>query len=515
MQRYKYVAVLGIDGMGSFNRCTPTPRMDEIYAHGAFTYSAQSMNPTISAQNWGGMLLGSLPEAHGLTNGIVSTCEYKNDALPSVFKLIRQAYPDAYLAGVCNWDPINFGIIENGIGVDKRTAGNDDEICDEIIDCVKNKPVFLFVQFDDVDGAGHSGVYGKEKHLAQITHTDELIGRVYDAYKENGLIDDTLFITIADHGGNRNGHGGMTPGERNIWLGVAGRGVRAGEIGTAYTKDISAIVLYALGIGLPAYDINGYSSQVPAGIWDGVGNDYLASGSTGSYPENKPTPALDGEGGLYSFFSPDSVRLAMFFDNDLGDAAGKCRVTEYGHVKFYNVGVRSSRAEFGKTGFIKVTGMEKLRRFTLAFWVAVDLDIPDEAVIVTDIADCTPAVKSPGWKIVNKSGATVAWFEAPDHSDGFLASFRSIVDGYVHCVISFDFDKNVCRQWINFGDETFYSDDPGRALPVFDTSCFTVGDDAGGIRNASENMLVNLDDLFVFDYAFDETDVEKLRRYYS
>ena len=40
MQRYKHVAVIGIDGMGNFNRLTDTPCMDRIFAEGALKAAA-------------------------------------------------------------------------------------------------------------------------------------------------------------------------------------------------------------------------------------------------------------------------------------------------------------------------------------------------------------------------------------------------------------------------------------------------------------------------------------------
>ncbi|MBR0537778.1 MAG: alkaline phosphatase family protein, partial [Clostridia bacterium] len=94
---YKYCAVIGVDGMGNYNRLADTPNMDRIFANGATTYFALSMDPTISAENWGAMLLGASPVVHGLTNGWISQNEYSNKALPSVFTRIRRAFPEAYL----------------------------------------------------------------------------------------------------------------------------------------------------------------------------------------------------------------------------------------------------------------------------------------------------------------------------------------------------------------------------------------------------------------------------------
>ena len=68
---YKYVVVVGIDGMGNFLTKTPTPNIDRIFENHAKTYNALSMSPTISAQNWCAMLMGCSPEVHGFTNSTV------------------------------------------------------------------------------------------------------------------------------------------------------------------------------------------------------------------------------------------------------------------------------------------------------------------------------------------------------------------------------------------------------------------------------------------------------------
>ena len=98
MRKYSHVIVIGIDGAGSFIKDAHTPSFDEIFKNGAKTFDALASNPTISAECWGSMLLGVGPEVHKLTNSIVSTIPYPTDSVfPSVFKRIREFYPDANL----------------------------------------------------------------------------------------------------------------------------------------------------------------------------------------------------------------------------------------------------------------------------------------------------------------------------------------------------------------------------------------------------------------------------------
>lgn len=274
-RRFSHVIVVGIDGAGSFFNVADTPYFDSIFRNGAVTYDALASNPSISAECWGSMLLGVGPEVHKLTNGIVSSTPYPVDSqFPSLFRRIREVYPDAQLGSYCDWNPITYGIVENNIGVSHDTA-KDDELVPVICDYIRNiKPDFLFMQFDSVDGAGHRHGYGTPEHLKRINEVDVLINDVYTACSDAGIIGDTLFMVIADHGGTNPGngqggsHGGWTDGEKYVTFAATGKDVKKGVIEEMNIRDLAAIVLYAFGIEAPAFDENGWTSQIPEELFD-------------------------------------------------------------------------------------------------------------------------------------------------------------------------------------------------------------------------------------------------------
>ena len=202
MKPYQHVIVIGVDGAGAFIRNADTPHFDRIFADGAVTYGALSSNPTISAECWGSMLLGVGPEVHGLTNGMVSNNPYPTDSpIPSIFRRIREVMPEAELGSFCDWNPITFGIVKNNQNVTSATA-RDTELIPMICDYLREKkPTFLFTQLDSVDHAGHGSGYGSEQHLQRIHEVDAMVNQVYETVKEAGMLDDTLFLLIADHGG--------------------------------------------------------------------------------------------------------------------------------------------------------------------------------------------------------------------------------------------------------------------------------------------------------------------------
>lgn len=514
MKRYSHVAVIGIDGMGNFNSKAPTPCMDRIFANGACTYGAMSMDPTISAENWGGMLTGAEPAVHGLTNGYVSVHPYNNPELPGLFSRIREAYPDDYLASVVNWNPINIGIAEDGLGVDKRTAGSDEEVTRLILECVEKKPAFLFVQLDEVDGAGHHYGYGTEGHLAKIAETDALVGKIYEKYESEGIAGDTLFICIADHGGNNHSHGGWSETEKYVFLAAAGRDVPKGRIPFAVTKDISAIVLYALGIEVPAYTPGGYTSQVPEGIFEGAGKGYIMPRAKEPVKQ-KETPAFGSPGGLGSLFG-DRLKLCMFFDNSPADEIGKCAVKESGNVKFYSNGVRSGAAEFGATGAYEISGLDLSRSFTLAFWVLADADLKDNICILGNRSPEREIYQEKGFNILLRNHSVMAQFGCGDDDTDSVTPFGTDgFRGWVHILITFDYEKCETGYYLDFvhshtdrTEERFMNSIPrGKS--------FAVGDDCLMNYNRSRGLIFRMDDLMVFDGVLTDDDIAKLKEYYK
>ena len=267
-KKYSHVVVVGIDGAGAFIKDADTPYFDRIFASGAVTFKALASNPSISAECWGSMLTGTGPEIHGLTNDIVNKVPYSTDsAFPSVFRRIRSVMPDAPLGCFCNWSPIYRGMVENNLNV-TTGKGNDIELTLKICDYIAaNQPTFLFVQLDNVDAWGHYAGYGTPAHLLSIHDADIRIREIFDTVVDTGMYEDTLFIVVADHGGDGLRHGSWSHDERYVTFAAAGKNVQHTEIPQMNVRDLAAIVLYALGIEQPEFDENGWTAQIPEGIF--------------------------------------------------------------------------------------------------------------------------------------------------------------------------------------------------------------------------------------------------------
>ncbi|MCR5263182.1 MAG: alkaline phosphatase family protein [Clostridiales bacterium] len=252
---YDHVFLIGVDGAGNFFKDADTPNLDYIRAHSSYaeTFDAQTAFPTISAECWGAMLLGVTPEMHGYNNGYISQEEHKRTGdvkYPSVFKLAREKYPQARLVSYSDWNPINIGIVEDDIGVEKET-GSIIDITRYIINSIESEeaPKLMFVQYDSVDGAGHHFGYGNKQYYNSISQIDAHLGIIWNTLRCKGLLSSTLLIITADHGGTPGGsHGGDTPAERTIYCGVFGDEIKGGPIGKMDVWDIPPIIGKALNL---------------------------------------------------------------------------------------------------------------------------------------------------------------------------------------------------------------------------------------------------------------------------
>ena len=284
---YKHVVILGVDGGGAFFRNTSTPNMDAIFDKGTVTFDWKAVYPTISAQNWGSMLHGVLPEFHRLTNQVVASTPFDPASpYPSIFRVVREAMPEANLASFCNWNPINVGIIEDGLEVQKGHAADDAAVAADVVSYLNNhEPTLLFVQFDSCDAAGHNGGYGSAKHLEAITAVDELIGRIHQTLKERTLLDDTLFMVVTDHGGTPGGsHGGDTEAETRVFFGAAGKTADSETpITDGDNRDIAAIAAFALGVECP----ESWTARVPTGVFRDVAGEERKDVSKGGKHETE------------------------------------------------------------------------------------------------------------------------------------------------------------------------------------------------------------------------------------
>ena len=254
---YKHVFIIGIDGLGAAFGKVSTPNFDRIFGKYAYRHDAKTEYITISAQNWGSILTGVAYNTHGMTNGSIAANQRNSKSKNlSIFYYVRKAYPNANLASIVNWNPINNGIVENDINVTKKHGSSDNSVRDQVVDYLKSgkNPTLLYVHFDEVDHTAHTkGGYSSNYYNA-VKEADSRMGEIYNTIESLGLMKDSLFIVVADHGECATGHGGRSKDEASAIVAVRGYTVNKTTLGSnTQNRDVAAITLYALGIKQPSH----------------------------------------------------------------------------------------------------------------------------------------------------------------------------------------------------------------------------------------------------------------------
>ncbi|MBE0671274.1 MAG: alkaline phosphatase family protein [Anaerolineales bacterium] len=119
----------------------------------------------------------------------------------------------------------------------------------------------MFVHFAGPDLRGHKYSWMSGEYMKVLRQGDEALGLILDALKANNLLDSTLIIVTADHGGHDKNHIGLVIEDFRIpWI-ASGPGVVPGELTFMIsTTDTAVTAAYALGLplqpdwdGIPVY----------------------------------------------------------------------------------------------------------------------------------------------------------------------------------------------------------------------------------------------------------------------
>ena len=515
---YKHVVIIGVDGAGAFFKDTPTPRCDEIFAGGATTLRSMTSFPTISAQCWGSLLHGVLPEYHGMTNAIAEDKDLSypvKSPYPSIFRVAREAHPDAKLASFVSWYAINNGIIEHNLGIEMgETKDVDPEIARMVVHYLsENAPMLLFVHFGSPDVVGEKQGFGTEAQLKAISDLDTYIGWIYDQLKLKNLLDETLFIVTADHGGKGKTHGGNSDEERYVFLGVAGKTVSDGSIIGAETRDVAAIAAYALGLEAPET----WTAHVPSGVFKDI--PYASARKAGVSPGDayrshatKATPALST---VQSLLAGHNVKAYLPFDGNINDAFGNLQTTSSGTLQY-------SDAFFGKgvalnNGYVTLKNLSVgTGSFSVAFWLKAALPSPKAA---------DPGlVSNKDWEegvykgfILSLRGSSDIKFNVGDGNNNRMDFTRPLPydydQGWMHVILTVDRGNKKVRVYYDFVDGHEADIPNALATTSFDSLNFNIGQDGTGAL--AYNLPAQIDELIITADVLNENDIAALKAHYN
>ena len=154
------VLVIGIDGFRSdVMQQQFTPFMYNLSESNNVYYTPNHIveGITYSGPNWSSMLTGVHMDKHNVTDNSFEGANYNN--YPSFFHYIEKVSNNINTASIVNWTPINTYIVSNEADVAPLESMNDADVFEYAKDILNSEILntdILFLQFDELDGSGHS-----------------------------------------------------------------------------------------------------------------------------------------------------------------------------------------------------------------------------------------------------------------------------------------------------------------------------------------------------------------------
>ena len=225
----KKLLFIGIDG------CRPdaltqaqTPNIDGLINGGIYINDALcSINgqPTVSGPGWSTMITGVWFDKHGVSDNSFSGSNF--DEYPPFNVLMEESSQEYHTASFIMWTPIHTQIFGSTMDYNELHSTYDGSVAQGAADYMSTPNLdVLFLDFDDVDIAGHSYGYSPEanQYINAIENVDEYIGWVIDAMENRPTFqnEDWLVMITSDHGGIDYSHGGQTIEERQIPIILSG-----------------------------------------------------------------------------------------------------------------------------------------------------------------------------------------------------------------------------------------------------------------------------------------------------
>lgn len=215
----KKVLFIGIDGCrADVMMSSNIPNIQNLVNQSIYSLDGLCAATTWSGNGWSTMLTGVWHTKHNVQDNNFTSPNYIN--YPDFLTRAETYNPNLRTISLANWAPINDKIVKSADV--KSNLGSDLAVKNAAVNAMQNdNPDILFVDFDDVDHAGHSyGFAGTvPQYVSSIQTTDSYIGEIVSAMKSRPTYssEDWLVVLTTDHGAVQSAHGGGNLSERNIF----------------------------------------------------------------------------------------------------------------------------------------------------------------------------------------------------------------------------------------------------------------------------------------------------------
>ena len=244
------VLILSIDGLRpDAIPMAPMQNVEALMAGSAYTFTAQTVYPSVTLIAHASMLGGVCPSKHGVD---------WNDYLPDRgYAIGTDLFDLAHAAGmqtVMYVGKEKLRQLTEPSSTDVFTFINDRDlvIADQLIANFPQDFRLLFIHFATVDDMGHEYGWMSPQQLNVAYRADQALGLILAELDARGLRQETLIIVTADHGGHETTHGSHLPEDMTIpWI-ANGAGIKPEQLTIqVHTMDTAATAAFALGLPIP------------------------------------------------------------------------------------------------------------------------------------------------------------------------------------------------------------------------------------------------------------------------
>jgi predicted AlkP superfamily pyrophosphatase or phosphodiesterase len=233
-----------------------SPRIDALIAAGACSFQAQTVMPSVTLPTHMTLFHSVPTDIHGV---VTNTYQPFPEPLPGLMQTVRQA--GLRTAAVYSWEQLRDlwrpGQVDMAHFINiysNPTRDFDMEVARLSAELIANeRPEFTFIYLGMVDEVGHRAGWLSQEYMQSVTGADAAVGHVLDRLEAEGLLDTTIVLIQADHGGHEHRHGEAVPEDMTIpWI-LSGPGVRSScqLAGQVSILDTAPTLVHVLGLPIP------------------------------------------------------------------------------------------------------------------------------------------------------------------------------------------------------------------------------------------------------------------------
>ncbi len=242
-----------------------TPHIESLWKGGAYTWTAQTVMPSVTLPAHTSMFRSIAPLKHGIESDNI----YKPTAaaFPSFVDVAHRG--KRHTAMFYSWEELRDLSAPGSLDTSYyRFHRPGEDTCQVVAAAAAQylateQPDLCILYMDDTDLRGHESGWMSRPYLDSVERADYNIGLVLEALNGANLRDQYTILVQSDHGGHDFNHGTEMPEDMNIpWI-LNGPGVKQNYTIQAPVsiRDTAATITHILGLqrpesweGQPVYD---------------------------------------------------------------------------------------------------------------------------------------------------------------------------------------------------------------------------------------------------------------------